>query len=147
MALQSSKYSLIPADLRHPPTTTLLPLLESGILKRSLPTLFISECVFVYMDPSKSDAIVKWFGETFDTVGGIVYEMFGLNDAFGKVMRANLMVSRLIVFAINPIAPYMNLVAQSPEMSRSLGSMLIRPLAHNPHASSTTYSASHRLSR
>lgn len=93
MALHSPKYSLIPADLRDPPSATLLPLLESGVLKRSIPTLFISECVFVYMEPSKSDAIVKWFGENFDIAGGIVYEMFGLNDAFGKVMRANLTVS------------------------------------------------------
>jgi len=91
MELRSKHYTLLPADLRDPPSTTLAPLLTSGILQSSIPTLFISECVFVYMPSSFSDAIVRWFAESFDIVGGLVYEMFGLTDSFGRVMRTNLM--------------------------------------------------------
>ncbi len=96
MALHSPQYSLLPLDLREPPSIVLAPLIDSGLLKRSIPTLFLSECVFVYMPPPASDAIVKWFGENFDVVGGTLYEMFGLTDEFGRVMRANLMVRVVI---------------------------------------------------
>lgn len=50
----------------------------------------------MYMPPPASDAIVKWFGENFDVVGGTLYEMFGLTDEFGRVMRSNLMVGVVI---------------------------------------------------
>jgi [phosphatase 2A protein]-leucine-carboxy methyltransferase len=93
MELRSKHYTLLPVDLRGPPSSTLGPLLTSGTLQRSIPTLFISECVFVYMPSSASDAIVRWFAESFDIVGGLVYEMFGLTDSFGTVMRSNLMVT------------------------------------------------------
>ncbi|KAG9124774.1 carboxy methyl transferase for protein phosphatase 2A, partial [Ceratobasidium sp. 392] len=55
-----------------------------------LPTLFIAECVFVYMAPDASSAIVRWFSETFSRTAGIVYEMFGLQDAFGKARQIDL---------------------------------------------------------
>lgn len=93
MALRSQKYSLFPADLRAPPASTLGPLLADGSLKRELPTLFISECVFAYMPPQSSNAVAQWFADNFDVVGALLYEMFGLTDNFGKIMKQNLMVS------------------------------------------------------
>ncbi|KAF8342642.1 S-adenosyl-L-methionine-dependent methyltransferase [Cantharellus anzutake] len=105
-ALRSTQYSLIPLDLRNPPSIILAPLISSGLLKRSIPTLFLSECVFVYMPPAASDALVRWFGENFEIVGGTLYEMFGLTDEFGKVMRANLMVT-------SGVDAYQTLEAQS----------------------------------
>lgn len=50
------------------------------------------------MTPSASNNVVKWFADFFSTttegavLGGVVYEMFGLNDPFGKVMLNNLKV-------------------------------------------------------
>ncbi|KAJ1305953.1 hypothetical protein OPQ81_010670 [Rhizoctonia solani] len=92
--LSSPTYHLIPLDLREgasalnslvsPPSATNPP------LDPSIPTLFIAECVFVYMPPSASDAIVQWFSNTFKRTAGIVYEMFGLQDSFGKVLKDNL---------------------------------------------------------
>ena len=71
------------------------------MLSRALPTLLLFECVLVYMEPAASDAILRWFVEYFSEtrapVGGIVYEMFGLGDAFGKVMVDNLKVSTRLV--------------------------------------------------
>ncbi|KAG6920218.1 hypothetical protein DXG01_004987 [Tephrocybe rancida] len=96
--LHSPKYHLLAADLRLPPSTTLGDLLASGsgdsILSPSLPTLLLFECVLVYMEPSSSEAILRWFVDYFlpagTPLGGVVYEMFNLEDSFGKVMVNNL---------------------------------------------------------
>ncbi|KAG9092672.1 carboxy methyl transferase for protein phosphatase 2A [Ceratobasidium sp. UAMH 11750] len=95
-ALRSQQYHLLPLDLRAG-TSALSPLATPSTdasspppLNPDLPTLFIAECVFVYMLPSASAAVVQWFAETFSRVAGIVYEMFGLQDSFGKVLKENL---------------------------------------------------------
>ena len=75
---------------------------ESGqpaILDPSLPTLLLFECVLVYMSPSSSSRLLEWFVQNHKraqtgALGCIVYEMFGLNDAFGRVMINNLRVSK-----------------------------------------------------
>lgn len=105
-SLTSSIYAIRDVDLRHfqirfpefitsstpskdDPSST-----SKRLLDTSLPTLVIAECVLVYMDQSHSDALIKWFADTFSVVGAITYEMFGLDDSFGRVMRENLKVSR-----------------------------------------------------
>ena len=40
----------------------------------SLPTVFITECVLVYMDPEHSAAIINWAGANFKTAVFINYE-------------------------------------------------------------------------
>ena len=60
------------------------------------------------MSPEASAAIIKWFVDYFSPsksapestgapLGAVVYEMFGLNDSFGKVMQANLKVTSVPV--------------------------------------------------
>jgi len=69
-----------------------------GLLSPSLPTLLLFECVLVYMVPDSSSALIDWFVNYFasthggSVLGAIVYEMFGLQDAFGRVMLNNLQV-------------------------------------------------------
>jgi len=53
------------------------------------------------MAPEASSALIQWFVDYFSgnnqenaVLGGIVYEMFGLNDSFGRVMLNNLKVFR-----------------------------------------------------
>jgi [phosphatase 2A protein]-leucine-carboxy methyltransferase len=97
-------------DLRTPLAASLAPLLASGsgsgsgdddepLLSPALPTLLLFECVLAYMTPAASNALIRWFvdyfaaaGAAVGPLGGVVYEMFKLNDAFGRVMLNNLKV-------------------------------------------------------
>ena len=100
-ALDSSRYHLLPADLRVPPTEILAPLLGS-ILSPTAPTLLLCECILVYMSPSVSSALIQWFRDFFaqGILGGIVYEMFGLKDSFGRVMVDNLKVKLFRIISL-----------------------------------------------
>ncbi|KAJ7747664.1 S-adenosyl-L-methionine-dependent methyltransferase [Mycena maculata] len=96
--LHSPTYHLFPADLRLPPADTLGTLLASpsgALLSPALPTLLLFECVLVYMTPTASSALLQWFVDYFSpegsaVLGSIVYEMFRLQDSFGRVMVENL---------------------------------------------------------
>ncbi|KAF8913544.1 leucine carboxyl methyltransferase [Mucidula mucida] len=80
--LKSPRYNLIPADLRRPPQESLASILFEGpepLLSSSQPTLLLFECVLAYIQHF-SDGIL----------GSVVYEMFGLEDSFGRVMVNNL---------------------------------------------------------
>lgn len=96
MALRSETYTLYPCDLRDPPSSTLGKLLDDGTLLSETPTLFISECVFAYMPQNASVDLIQWFATSFKVVGGLLYEMFALNDNFGSIMRQNLMVCLIL---------------------------------------------------
>ncbi|PPQ79591.1 hypothetical protein CVT26_015433 [Gymnopilus dilepis] len=101
-ALHAGKYHLLPSDLRLEPSQSLGRLLfsapdaeQNAILDPSLPTLLLFECVLAYMSPSQSAQLLEWFVTTFkesqnSVLGCIIYEMFGLNDSFGRVMVNNL---------------------------------------------------------
>lgn len=52
------------------------------------------------MDRAASDRVLRWAANTFDVAGGLVYEMFGLNDGFGRVMRENLLVCTVPVMTL-----------------------------------------------
>lgn len=45
-----------------------------------LPTVFLSECVLVYMTPSQSSNLVRWAAETLHTVMFISYEQVNRAD-------------------------------------------------------------------
>lgn len=99
--LRSPVYNLFPVDLRTPPAVSLTLLLSNDdgepTLSPTLPTLLLFECVLAYMSPAASNALIRWFVDYFSTapgglLGGVVYEMFKLNDAFGRVMLNNLRV-------------------------------------------------------
>ena len=102
--LHSQTYHLLPADLRLPPTEILEPMLFSpidsasdSILDPSLPTLLLFECVLAYIPPPASSQLLDWFIKFIKksptgVLGCVVYEMFGLNDSFGRVMVDNLRV-------------------------------------------------------
>lgn len=61
--IRNERYVLVGADLRD------LPGLEAALRKAgvsfTVPTLFLSECVLVYMDAGPADALVQWIPRTF----------------------------------------------------------------------------------
>jgi O-methyltransferase involved in polyketide biosynthesis len=61
-----------------------------SMLDRSLPTLFLSECVLVYLEPGDSNSLLRWVARTFSTAVAVTYEQIRPNDAFGRVMCENL---------------------------------------------------------
>ncbi|PYH48333.1 protein C-terminal leucine carboxyl O-methyltransferase ppm1 [Aspergillus saccharolyticus JOP 1030-1] len=79
---------------------TLLPGLDT-----SLPTVLISECCLIYLEPEEADAVVEFFTGVFSAptttstatatttatpLGLILYEPIRPDDAFGKTMVSNL---------------------------------------------------------
>ena len=60
----------------------------------SLPTLLLSECCLIYLEPSAADAVVNCFTEQLfpssTPLGLVLYEPINPFDAFGKVMVSNL---------------------------------------------------------
>ncbi|KAI1791222.1 leucine carboxyl methyltransferase [Ganoderma leucocontextum] len=119
-ALHSPVYHLLAADLRTPPTDSLAPLLATQpepLLSPSLPTLLLFECVLAYMRPEASNATLQWFTSYFSAfpegahgiLGCIVYEMFALEDAFGKVMVNNLKVRNVTLPGAEPYRTFASL--------------------------------------
>jgi [phosphatase 2A protein]-leucine-carboxy methyltransferase len=126
-------YNLLPVDLRTPPAASLAPLLTSAdggkdgepLLSPALPTLLLCECVLAYMTPAASGALVGWFVDYFAAaaaaagpLGAVVYEMFKLNDAFGRVMLNNLKVrGRVLRSFARSRAPRVSLLTVSPHLA------------------------------
>ncbi|ORE06106.1 leucine carboxyl methyltransferase [Rhizopus microsporus var. microsporus] len=88
MDLKSKDYCLLSGDLRDWSAVSQR-LIESG-LDLSAPTLFISECVFIYLDPEDSDNILRWITDNMINVMFVLYEQIKPDDAFGKMMIKNL---------------------------------------------------------
>lgn len=101
--LHSRKYHLLAADLRKDPVDTLQEPLANALHasqeitpSSQSPTLLLFECVLAYMEVEVSSRLLRWFVDYFGTdapMGCIIYEMFGLDDPFGRVMLNNLRVS------------------------------------------------------
>ena len=133
-------------DLRTPPATSLASLLGSGdepLLSPALPTLLLFECVLAYMTPTASNALIQWFVDYFAAPGGgllagIVYEMFKLDDAFGRVMLNNLKVrlSSESVFVYSRRVCLNDLITNAGQQSRNVslpGAESYRDLASLSH--------------
>uniref|UniRef100_A0A672Q0U0 Leucine carboxyl methyltransferase 1 n=1 Tax=Sinocyclocheilus grahami TaxID=75366 RepID=A0A672Q0U0_SINGR len=87
-SLDSDRYCIIGADLRDFPT--LEEKLKKFQINPELPTLFLSECVLVYMTSEQSSKLVHWVADTFPTAMFINYEQVNMNDRFGEIMIENL---------------------------------------------------------
>lgn len=112
-ALHSPQYHLLSADLRKPPSEALAALVgadptteQAPLLSPSAPTLVLFECVLAYMSPAQSSSLLRWLVEYHSGGGGVVgcvvYEMFKLNDAFGRVMLANLLSRNVSLPGVAP---------------------------------------------
>jgi hypothetical protein len=96
-------YALVGADLRDLKQLSQT-LRERAGVDFSLPTLLISECVLVYLQPQESQAVIEWAAREF--VGGAVmvtYEQILPFDAFGQTMVKNLQACVAAVPAPPPL--------------------------------------------
>jgi [phosphatase 2A protein]-leucine-carboxy methyltransferase len=89
----SSLYTILPADLRD--ITQLdnqLKLLSNNdIIDYTKPTLFISECVLIYMSNEHSLNLLKYLSNRFSQCCLFLnFEQINMNDRFGEIMFDNL---------------------------------------------------------
>lgn len=108
--LHSNVYHLVAADLRSPldsppsgssgdsgssPGHSCRISVKNKLMKEchldpELPTIFIAECVLVYMESFHSNSLLSWITSTFKICSFINYEQVNLSDRFGQIMIDNL---------------------------------------------------------
>nr|CAG4643310.1 EOG090X08O3 [Ilyocryptus agilis] len=86
--LHSGVYHLVAADLRK--LQDVEAKLTECSIQFNLPTLFLFECVLVYLPLQQSDALLQFIANKFTTTFCINYEQVNMKDRFGDVMLSNL---------------------------------------------------------
>jgi len=70
--LHGKDYHLVAANIKN------LPELDKKLTEckvdKNLPTIFIAECVLVYIEKASTDALLHWAKDTFPTVFFVNYE-------------------------------------------------------------------------
>jgi len=89
VAMQTETYVLASADLNEGGAS-----LEKAVvgIDGRQGTLVVSECVLVYLEPERGDAVIEWAARRFGQ-GGVVfvtYEQIRPHDAFGAMMVRNI---------------------------------------------------------
>lgn len=103
--LHSQTYHIHPVDLRCPfpcegssdQITEPVPLEHIDV---TLPTLLISECCLIYLEPAVADAVLNYFASIFRAgtpLGLVLYEPINPFDSFGKVMVSNLAARGIVL--------------------------------------------------
>lgn len=86
--LHSENYHIVGVDLRN--IDELSSKLQQSEVDFSVPTIFLAECVLVYIEPQNSSNLLSWIASNFKSVVFINYEQVNMNDRFGEVMLQNL---------------------------------------------------------
>lgn len=84
----SNDYHLISIDLRN--VEELQAKLKTHGVDANVPTLFLSECVLIYVNSTDTSKLIKWSSEFFQSSMFVIYEMILPFDGFGKMMVHNL---------------------------------------------------------
>ncbi|XP_049849465.1 uncharacterized protein LOC126318706 isoform X1 [Schistocerca gregaria] len=87
--IMSKHYYTLPADLRSPDAVFECLLQDFGLEKHA-PTLFLSECVLIYMEAEEGDRLVSRIPELFSRAYFVLYEQIRPNDRFGRMMVKNI---------------------------------------------------------
>ncbi|ORZ25893.1 S-adenosyl-L-methionine-dependent methyltransferase [Absidia repens] len=91
--LSSHDYHLIGGDLRQ--WDQVVERLFAHGLDPQVPTLFLSECVLIYLPPDSATGILDWIQTTMSDCVFALYEQIRPDDNFGKIMIRNLQVTKL----------------------------------------------------
>ena len=86
--IHSKYYRLATADLRD--IEAVHNAVKNAGIDFTVPTLLLSECVLVYLEPEESCSIIAWAARTFQHSVFVTYEQIRPHDAFGRVMAKNL---------------------------------------------------------
>lgn len=86
--LHSNNYHLVGADIRN--MQELCQKLKESEVDMSIPTVFLTECVLVYIEVHHSKALLQWIADHFQSAVFINYEQTNMDDRFGSVMIENL---------------------------------------------------------
>lgn len=86
--LHSDRYHLLSCDVQNVSDMELR-LVSSG-LDKNRPTLFLCECLLVYIPSIFVKQLVGWIAKLFRTCQFVSYGPVNLSDTFGEVMRHNL---------------------------------------------------------
>nr|CAG4646371.1 EOG090X08O3 [Macrothrix elegans] len=86
--IHSNVYHLVAADVRNLAEVE-TKLIECSI-EMTVPTLFLFECVLVYIPVKSSHALLKFLADKFSSTFCINYEQVNMMDRFGEVMLTNL---------------------------------------------------------
>lgn len=86
--LHAGNYHLMGVDLRN--IAEVENKLHQADVDLSKPTLFIAECVLVYVESDCVTRLLSWITSKFTATMFINYEMVNMNDTFGNVMLTNL---------------------------------------------------------
>lgn len=71
---------------------TVKKIFESINLNKDYPTLFICECVLIYLPVDKSNDFIKYCSDNYIDSLFAVYEQMKPEDPFGQIMIQNLIV-------------------------------------------------------
>lgn len=86
--LHSSNYHIVGVDLRNIDEVALK--LQQSEIDFNVPTIFLAECVLVYIESQNCHNLLKWLGSNFKSAVFVNYEQVNMNDRFGEVMLNNL---------------------------------------------------------
>ncbi|EEZ98354.1 leucine carboxyl methyltransferase 1 [Tribolium castaneum] len=86
--LHAGNYHCMGADLRN--ISQVESKLQQAEVSFSTPTLFIAECVLVYIENDCVNRLLAWIASKFKSALFVNYEMCNMNDTFGDVMLGNL---------------------------------------------------------
>eukprot|EP00053_Salpingoeca_punica_P005865 m.57004 g.57004 ORF g.57004 m.57004 type:complete len:340 (+) comp13429_c0_seq2:153-1172(+) len=81
-------YAVVAADLRN--VETIHKELELHHFDPKAPTLFMAECVLVYMESDATTKLLSWIASHYSQAFFLNYEQINPNDNFGKMMIKNL---------------------------------------------------------
>jgi len=75
--------------------------LTAAGIQKNVPTLFVAECVFVYIPYEDVSNVLKYIANEFRTVMLIDYDPINLNDKFGEVMKEHLRGRQCTLFGVH----------------------------------------------
>lgn len=86
--MHAGAYHCMGADLRN--VSQIESKLQQAEINFTHPTLFLAECVLVYIENDCVSRLLAWIASKFKSALFINYEMCNMNDTFGDIMLGNL---------------------------------------------------------